>query len=116
MHIFVGYGIIGQQIHLHRRNLILFVYNVHPHIAFANIGQSPVIIVPVAAVVLVRDNDVVALVEVEFGVELRLFGEERFQLLRLFERLFRLFFGNFEVGVYTFQSLFKSSLSFRQIV
>ena len=48
---------------------------------------------------LVRDDDFIALVEVEFGIELRLFEEQCFESLRLFERLFRLFFGDFEVSV-----------------
>ena len=99
MHIFISYSIVRQQIHLHCRNLVLFVYNVHLHIAFANIGQSPVIVISVAAVVLVCDNDIISLVEVEFGVEFCLLGEKRFQLLCLFKRFFHLFFGNFEVGV-----------------
>ena len=42
VHILLRYGVIGQQVHLHRRDFIFFVYNVHLPVLSLHIGQCPV--------------------------------------------------------------------------
>ena len=116
VHILLRYGIIGQQVYLHRRYFIFFVYHVSCLLQVSvYAGQRSVKSVLFTLPVPVVYDDLLTFVEVEFCIELRLFRQQLFQFLRLIERLFRLFFGDGKVAFQLLQPLFQPFLAGGQI-
>ena len=74
VHIFLRYSIIGQHFHRHRRDIIFLVDNVHLPILIFWHGQCPVMLFFLLAAVV--HDDFLALVQIEFGIELRLFRQQ----------------------------------------